>query len=55
VAEVYLKRGPGHRITMPPEDYDSWILGHVIFHPDGHSEPQVQCRELLEKIVVEIS
>lgn len=55
VAEVYLKRGPGHRITMPPEDYDSWILGHVIFHPDGHSEPQVQCRELLEKLVVEIS
>lgn len=54
VAQVYLKRRPGHRINMPPEDYDSWDLGHVIFHPDGHSEPQAQCRELLEKLVVEI-
>ena len=55
VDEVYLKHRPGHRITMPPEDYDTWILGHVIFHPDGHSEPQAQCRELLEKLVVEIT
>lgn len=55
VAEVYLKHGPGHRITMPPEDYDTWILGHVIFRPDGHSELQAQCRELLEKLVVEIA
>lgn len=55
VTEVYLKHRQGHRITMPPEDYDSWILGHVIFHPDGHSEPHVQCRELLEKLMVEIS
>jgi biotin carboxylase len=55
VDEVYLKHRPGHRIKMPPEDYDTWILGHVIFHPDGHSEPQVQCRELLEKLIVEIA
>jgi biotin carboxylase len=54
VAEVNLKRRPGHRIQMPPADYDSWILGHVIFHPDGHSAPQVQCRELLEKLKVDI-
>ena len=54
VAEVYLKHRPGHRIKMPPEDYDSWILGHVIFHPDGRGEPQVECRELLEKLIVEI-
>jgi biotin carboxylase len=54
VDEVYLKHGPGHRITMPPQDYDTWILGHVIFHPDGHGAPQDQCRELLEKLVVEI-
>jgi hypothetical protein len=54
VAQVYLKRRPGHRINMPPEDYDSWDLGHVIFHPDGHSAPQVQCRELLEKLKVDI-
>ncbi len=54
VADIYLKHRPGHRVKMPPKDYDTWILGHVIFHPDGHSEPQDQCRELLEKLVVEI-
>ena len=54
VREVYLKRRPGHRIEMPPKDYDSWILGHVIFCPDGHRAMQVECRELLEKLFVEI-
>ena len=54
VVEIHLKRSPGHHIKMPPEDYDTWVLGHVIFHPDGHTEPQEQCRELLEKLVVEI-
>lgn len=53
VTEVHLTRGPGHRIKMPPEDYDAWLLGHVIFEPDEQSQPQAQCRELLEKLVVE--
>lgn len=30
VLEVGLSKEPGHEITLPPEDYDSWILGHVI-------------------------
>jgi hypothetical protein len=30
VLEIGLSKEPGHVITMPPEDYDSWILGHVI-------------------------
>jgi biotin carboxylase len=54
VIEVHLTRRPGHRIKMPPEDYDAWLLGHVIFEPDGHSEPQAQCRELLDKLIVEV-
>jgi biotin carboxylase len=54
VAEIYLTRRPGHRIKMPPEDYDSWLLGHVIFEPDAHSDPETQCRELIEKLVVEV-
>jgi len=54
VSEVHLTRRPGHRIKMPPEDYDTWLLGHVIFEPDAHSEPQAQCRELLEKLIVEV-
>jgi hypothetical protein len=54
VCDVYLKRTPGHRVEMPPKDYDSWILGHVIFCPDGHRAVQAECRELLEKLFVEI-
>ena len=54
VIEVHLKHRTGQRIKMPPKDYDSWILGHVIFNPDANSEPQAQCRELLEKLVVEV-
>jgi hypothetical protein len=54
VVEVHLTRRPGYRIKMPPEDYEAWLLGHVIFKPDGHSEPQAQCRQLLEKLVVEV-
>ena len=54
VVEIYLTRRPGHQIKMPPEDYDSWLLGHVIFEPDGHSEPEAQCRELIDKLIVEV-
>ena len=47
-------RQPGHVITMPPDDYDSWLLGHMIVELDGDSAVEAQCRELLEKVVIEI-
>ncbi len=54
VREVYLTRKPGHQIKMPPDDYDSWLLGHIIIEPDEDIELEQQCHELLEKFVVEI-
>ncbi|MDY0374709.1 MAG: ATP-grasp domain-containing protein [Desulfobacterium sp.] len=30
IKKIHFTRKPGHRITMPPGDYDSWLLGHVI-------------------------
>ncbi|ACN14163.1 ArgH1 [Desulforapulum autotrophicum HRM2] len=30
IRKIHLTRKPGHVITMPPQDYDSWLLGHVI-------------------------
>ena len=54
VLEVYLSRKPGHIIRMPPADYDSWILGHVIFLPTEGPDLETQCYELLAAIVVEI-
>jgi biotin carboxylase len=54
VKEIYLTRKPGHPIKMPPEDYDSWLLGHVIFEPDQSVEVQLQCQALLDRLIVEI-
>jgi biotin carboxylase len=54
VREIHLTRQPGHQIKMPPDDYDSWLLGHIIFDFDGATAPEVQCRELLEKLIVEV-
>jgi biotin carboxylase len=54
VREIHLTRQPGHQIKMPPDDYDSWSLGHIIFDLDVDTAPEAQCRALLEKLVVEV-
>ena len=54
IREIHLPRRPGHKITLPPEDYDAWLLGHVIFAPDGNSVIEDQCRDLMNKIRVEV-
>jgi len=54
VREVHFSRRPGHLIRMPPDDYESWVLGHVIMDPDGHTELEAQCQALIDKLVVEI-
>lgn len=53
--ELTLIREPGHRMALPPEDYDSWLLGYLIFAPHDGSDVETQCRELLEKIIVEVA
>ncbi|MFY9942948.1 MAG: ATP-grasp domain-containing protein [Desulfobacterales bacterium] len=54
VREIHLTRQVGERVRMPPADYDSWLLGHVIFEPDPGLDPAVQCRRLAAKLVVEM-
>jgi biotin carboxylase len=54
VREVHLPRKRGHLIHMPPDDYESWLLGHVIIEPDPRDGLEAQCRTFLDKIVVEI-
>lgn len=54
IKEIYLKYKAGHEIALPPEDYSSWILGHVIFEPLGKMKIEKQCDEIFSKISIEI-
>jgi len=54
IKEVYLKYRAGHEIVLPPEDYSSWILGHVIFEPLARQNINKQCDEILGKITIEV-
>jgi biotin carboxylase len=54
VKEIFIKRAPGHEIKLPPEDYDSWMLGHVILEPEPGVPLPEQCKELTQQIVVRV-
>ena len=54
VVECHLKRGPGHRVILPPEDYESRLLGYVIFEPTGPESIENECIEIASKLKIEI-
>ena len=54
VKELRLKRQPGQRVVLPPDDYESRLLGHVIFKPAKPQSIETECDELESKLVVEI-
>ena len=54
VLECALKYGPGHRVVLPPDDYDSRILGHVIFEPSTDGDIARECGEMAAKVAIEI-
>jgi len=54
VREIHLIHGPGDIIKLPPEDYDSWVLGHIIFEPDPEIDVAAQCHSLVEELVIEV-
>ena len=53
--ELHLLRRPGHCIKLPPADYDSWLLGHIIFQPAPDLPIDSQGQALLDKLIVDIS
>ncbi|MCG6909335.1 MAG: ATP-grasp domain-containing protein [Deltaproteobacteria bacterium] len=55
VMEIHVIQQPGHRITLPPADYESWLLGHMIFAPDDSADIHAQCNQLLDRIPVEVA
>ena len=52
VQEVFIKRRPGHRVILPPNNYDSRLLGHVIFRPRASNSLETECVELASKLKV---
>ena len=54
VRQVFIKKTAGHRITLPPEDYDSWVLGHVIFVPFDGNDIEGQCRQIRDGIEIAV-
>ncbi|RJX33955.1 MAG: ATP-grasp domain-containing protein [Desulfarculus sp.] len=54
VRECSLRRGPGDRVVLPPRDYDSRLLGQVIFAPTPGASVEQQCQELEQMLVVEM-
>ena len=55
VREVSIIRQVGHKVLLPPEDYSSWLLGHVIFHPAPGLDVEAQCGEILEGVKIMIA
>ncbi|MBN2311674.1 MAG: ATP-grasp domain-containing protein [Candidatus Hydrogenedentes bacterium] len=46
VRQVEVLRRPGTLIRTPPNDFDSWVLGHVVFVPSEERPLAEQCDEL---------
>ncbi len=55
ILDLKVTRKAGHKITLPPHDYDSWLLGYVIFIPDEDGDRERQCFAIRESIQTEIS
>jgi len=54
VIETAFYRRPGHRVTLPPGDYSSRILGHAIFHPSDRFRLGEEGAELEDMVELEI-
>ncbi|HDS16788.1 MAG TPA: ATP-grasp domain-containing protein [Proteobacteria bacterium] len=54
VLTCHLGRKVGDRVTMPPQNYDSWLLGYLIFAPRADKDLAQQCHELHALLKVEI-
>jgi biotin carboxylase len=54
VKKIHLIRDVGHFVTLPPDDYESWYIGHVIFTPAAGKNIEEQCRELRQLLSLEI-
>lgn len=52
IRKILVSQPYGHVVQMPPKDYDSWLLGYIIFQPDLTTSSEEQCKEILGKVKV---
>ncbi len=52
VQGIEIKRQIGHHVRVPPEDYDSWLLGHLYFKPHSRTSLQAQCEGFLNRMSI---
>lgn len=54
IREIHIARKPGHVVTMPPQDYDSLNLGHIILLPDNREFPETLSQLIACRVNVEM-
>mgnify|MGYP001049147160 CR=1 FL=1 len=54
IREIVLCRKKGDTIKMPPADYESFLLGHIIFNPSEKADIEDECNWLMDKVLIEI-
>ncbi len=52
IIEISFKYPIGHEVIMPPDDYDSRILGHIIFTPSPGGNIAEECQGLASKVKI---
>lgn len=50
IIQIHIDRPKGHKIILPPDNYDSRIIGFVIFKPDSLSSIDKQAAEIESSI-----
>ena len=53
VREVCVHRRPGHRVVLPPDDYDARLFGHAVFAPECMHDLEAECAELSRLLRIE--
>ena len=54
ICEIGLYRKPGHKIILPPADYNSRVLGHIVAKTAGGGAVQQQVENILSRIQINI-
>ena len=54
VREICPLRHPGDRICLPPDDYETFLLGNIIFAPRSRKTAVDECRHILSALTVEM-